>query len=93
LSADVFIYVGNLEPAFKAIRRILAPGGLFVFSVESLAQGTFELLPTCRYAHSTSYVHELASRHGFVISVAEQVDLRKEKTAMIGGTIFVLTRS
>lgn len=92
-SADVFVYVGNLEPAFKAIRRILAEGGLFVFSVERLAQGSFELLPTCRFAHSTSYVRELAFRHGFIVSVSEQVNLRKEKDALIGGTIFVLTRS
>jgi predicted TPR repeat methyltransferase len=92
LSADVFIYVGDLEPAFKAIRTILADDGLFVFSVERLAQGSFELLPTFRYAHSTSYVHELASRHGFIIELSEQVNVRKEKNAMIGGTIFVLTR-
>lgn len=92
LSADVFIYVGNLEPAFKATRRILDDNGLFVFSVEHLAQGSFELLPTARYAHSTSYVRELASRHGFVIELSEQVNLRKERNVMIGGTIFVLTR-
>jgi predicted TPR repeat methyltransferase len=92
LSADVFIYVGNLEPAFKATRRILADNGLFVFSVEHLAQGSFELLPTGRYAHSTSYVRELASRHGYVIELSEQMNLRKERNVMIEGTIFVLTR-
>jgi predicted TPR repeat methyltransferase len=92
LSADVFIYVGDLEPAFKAIRTILADDGLFVFSVERLAQGSFELLPTFRYAHSTSYVRQLASRHGFVIELLEEVNLRKERDAIIGGTIFVLTR-
>jgi predicted TPR repeat methyltransferase len=92
LSADVFIYVGNLEPAFKATRKILADNGLFVFSVEHLAQGSFELLPTGRYAHSTSYVRELASRHGFVIDLSEQVTLRKERNVIIEGTIFVLTR-
>jgi predicted TPR repeat methyltransferase len=92
LSADVFVYVGNLEPAFKATRRILADSGLFVFSVEHLAQGSFELRPTGRYAHSTSYVRELASRHGFVIELSEQVNLRKERNVVIGGTIFVLAR-
>ena len=92
LSADVFVYVGNLEPAFKATRRILADNGLFVFSVEHLAQGSFELLPTGRYAHSTSYVRELAPRHGLVIELSEQVNLRKERNVMIGGTIFVLAR-
>jgi predicted TPR repeat methyltransferase len=92
LSADVFIYVGNLEPAFEATKRILTDNGLFVFSVEHLAQGSFEVLPTGRFAHSTSYVRELASRHGFVIELSEQVNLRKERNVMIRGTIFVLTR-
>jgi predicted TPR repeat methyltransferase len=91
LSADVFIYVGNLEPAFGATRRILADNGLFVFSVEHLAQGSFELLPTGRYAHSTSYVRELALRHGFVVELSERVNLRKEGNVMTGGTVFVLT--
>ncbi len=92
LSADVFVYIGNLETAFKATRRILADNGLFVFSVEHLVQGSFELLPTGRYAHSASYVRELASRHGFVIELSEQVNLRKERHVMIGGTMFVLKR-
>jgi predicted TPR repeat methyltransferase len=92
LSADVFIYVGNLEPAFKAVSTILANDGLFVFSVEHLAQGSFELLPTLRYAHSISYVRQLASRHRFIVEICEQVNLRREKTAIIGGTIFVMTR-
>jgi predicted TPR repeat methyltransferase len=92
LSADVFIYVGNLERAFKAAKRILADDGLFVFSVEHLAHGSFELLPTGRFAHSTSYVRDLASRHGFIIALSEQVNLRKERNVVIGGTIFVLTR-
>jgi predicted TPR repeat methyltransferase len=92
LSADVFIYVGNLEPTFKATSRILADNGLFVFSVEKLPRGSFELLPTGRYAQSTSYVRELASSHGFVIELAEQVNSRKEGNVMIEGTIFVLAR-
>jgi predicted TPR repeat methyltransferase len=92
LAADVFVYVGNLERAFNAIRTILADGGLFVFSVEHLSQGSFELLPTFRYAHSASYVRDLAPKHGFIIELSEQVNLRKERNAMIGGTIFVLTR-
>jgi predicted TPR repeat methyltransferase len=93
LSADVFIYIGNLDPAFKAIRTILATDGLFAFSVERLTQGTFELLPSFRYAHSASYVAELASKHGFIIELSEDVNLRKERNAMIRGTIFVLRPS
>lgn len=92
LSADVFIYVGNLEPAFRAVRAILAHDGLFVFSVEHLAQGSFELLPTFRYAHSTSYVRELASRHRLAVELCEPINLRRDKNASIAGTIFVMSR-
>ena len=89
-SADVFIYVGNLEPAFKAVRAVLANDGLFVFSVEHLAQGSFELLPTLRYAHSVSYLRQLASRHRFTVELCEQVNLRRDRGATIAGTILVL---
>jgi predicted TPR repeat methyltransferase len=92
LSADVFIYVGNLELVFRAVQAILAGGGLFVFSVEHQAQGSFELLPTGRFAHSASYVRELASKYGFTIELCQQVDLRKERDDVIVGTIFVLKR-
>jgi predicted TPR repeat methyltransferase len=93
LAADVFVYLGDLAAAFKATRAILAAGGLFVFSVERLAQGSFELLTTVRYAHGTSYVRALASRNGFIVELSEHVDLRKEGNAMIAGTLFLLTRS
>lgn len=93
LAADVFIYLGNLEPAFNAVRKILAVGGLFAFSVEHLPQGSFELLPSFRYAHSTPYVRALASKHGFMSELEQHVDSRKEGTATIRGTIFVLART
>jgi predicted TPR repeat methyltransferase len=92
LSADVFIYVGNLESVFRAVRTILAKGGLFVFSVEHLPQGSFELLPSLRYAHSISYLRQLASRHGFTVDLSEQVNLRRDKGAVVVGTIVVMTR-
>jgi predicted TPR repeat methyltransferase len=90
-AADVFVYVGNLEPTFKAVRTTLAGDGLFVFSVEHLAQGSFELLPSLRYSHSVSYVRQLASKHRFTVELCEQVNLRKEQGAIIAGTVFVLT--
>ena len=93
LSADVFIYIGNLDSVFRSVREIMPGGGLFVFSVEYLAQGTFALLPTGRFAHSHAYIRDLASNHGFTVELLQQVDLRKETDAMIVGTVFVLKRA
>ena len=53
LAADVFIYVGDLEPVFARLERAMAEG-VFCFSVESLeGDGAgLRLLPSLRYAHS-----------------------------------------
>ena len=34
VACDVFIYLGNLAPMFDAVARVLAPGGVFAFTVE-----------------------------------------------------------
>jgi predicted TPR repeat methyltransferase len=91
LSADVFIYVGNLAPLFRAVQQAALPGALFVFSVEDLSHGTFQLLPSGRYAHSAEYIRTLAVDNGFTLTLVERCDLRKERGAIIPGNIFVLT--
>ena len=35
VAADVFVYLGALEPVFSGVRRVLEPGGVFCFSVEA----------------------------------------------------------
>ncbi len=56
-AADVFMYVGALEGIMKTVAGMLAPDGLFAFSVEKLAgDGDFALQPSRRYAHSEAYV-------------------------------------
>lgn len=39
LAADVFNYIGALEPLFEAVHAALASGGQFCFTVETLAPG------------------------------------------------------
>jgi predicted TPR repeat methyltransferase len=90
-SADVFIYVGKLESIFAAVRQVAAPGALFIFSVEDLQQGTFQIMPSGRYAHSADYIRTLAADNGFVLTHSEQCELRKERGKIIPGNIFVLT--
>lgn len=91
LSADVFVYIGNLAPIFQAVRQAASAGALFVFSVEDLPQGSYKLLPSGRYSHSAAYIRELAAQHGFTQAHFEQCELRKEREAIILGNIFVLS--
>lgn len=67
-AADVFIYVGELGPVFEAARRVLAPDGGLVFTVE-VADGNepLRLMPSLRYAHSEDYIRERAAQCGFTV--------------------------
>ena len=78
LAADVFIYVGDLAAVFAAVARVLAPRGLFAFSVEGLEHGTYGLQPTGRYAQSPGYLRTLAAQSGLEERVLERTLIRRE---------------
>lgn len=86
VSADVFIYVGDLEAVFNGVRRIIAPNGVFCFSVEDAAQGDgFVLGPSLRYAHSETYLRQRAQRHGFAIAQLIRQPIREDQRTPING--------
>lgn len=66
IAADVFVYLGDLARVCAGVKRVLRPGGLFLFTVERLEGAEdFVLQPTRRYAHSAAYVERLAGETGF----------------------------
>ena len=93
LAADVFIYVGDLAPVFAALERIMARG-VFCFTVETLAGdgGEFALLPSLRYAHSTSYLARLAVEHGFEVVATTQAPVREDQRHAVEGLYVYLRR-
>jgi len=90
LAADVFIYVGELSPIFRAVRAALRAGGLFGFSVEAAEQGDFVLLSTLRYAHSIGYLRRLAEQHRFVVELIEPQVIRRDAGADVAGYLAVM---
>jgi predicted TPR repeat methyltransferase len=92
-AADVFIYVGELDAVFSAVRRVLTPAGTFAFSVEDSAQEPVAIRSSGRFAHSQSYVAGLAAAHGFFILEDRPIPIRKEYNIPIGGRLFVLRRN
>jgi predicted TPR repeat methyltransferase len=78
LSADVFIYIGDLAAVFAAVARVLAPRGLFAFSVEGLESGSYQLQPTGRYAQSPAYLRSLAALTGLEERAMERTFIRRE---------------
>jgi len=91
ISTDVFVYIGNLQDAFEAIKNNAAADALFVFSTEHIeSDDGFVLQKSSRYAHSKAYIEKLAEQFGFEVLHFQQVDLRKEKTGWIDGAMYVL---
>ena len=94
LAADVFIYVGDLGPVFRALQRAMTHG-VFCFTVETLAEddpAEQRLLPTLRYAHAPAALRRLADAHGFAIAAMVRGPVREEQRTAVDGLYVYLRR-
>jgi predicted TPR repeat methyltransferase len=93
VAADVFIYLGALEPIFEAAARVLERGGVFCFTVE-LAGDEHSLLlrPSMRYAHSGRYIRSLAERNGFEFIATSERAIRDDQSTPIAGLFAWLSK-
>ena len=74
VAADVFMYLGALDSVMALARSILAPGGIFAFSVEKHdGDEDFVLRASRRFAHSEDYLRDVLGWATF-----EPVSLRTE---------------
>lgn len=89
-AADVFVYVRHLAATFAAVARVLAPRGLFAFTVESAAGDEVMIRSTGRFAHPAPYIQRLASQNGFAILVQQDVPIRQERNQPIPGTLYLM---
>ncbi len=93
LAADVFVYVGALEPVLAAAARALRPGGWLLFSIEVAADAEtsgFALQSTGRYGHSADVLARQAQALGFTVELDAPIDLRRERTQMLPGRVMRL---
>ncbi len=92
LAADVFVYIGDLEPVFAACAGALKPGGLFAFSTEDAKEDEIAFNAAMRFAHARPYIERLAAEHGFTIALSKTEAIRSELHEPVFGGIFVLKR-
>lgn len=88
LSADVFCYIHNLKPVFKAIQPRLSPNGLFVFSIED-GENDVKLNVEGRYLHAPKLVDALLAETGFQVIKKTSMSLRRNGSSMSKGTLYV----
>ncbi|MDB5613761.1 MAG: hypothetical protein JWQ22_1414 [Devosia sp.] len=89
-AADVFVYVGWLEPIFAAVRARMAPGGLFAFSVESTGTAEVEIRSSGRFVHSAGYVSRLCQEFGFTLVTEKTLIIRQEFGTAVPGVLYLL---
>jgi len=84
LAADVFIYVGALEPVFAGVADRMDKGGVFCFSVEE-GDEDLALRSSLRYVHSERSVRALAAAQGFRLLGLERQPIREDQRQPIPG--------
>ncbi|HUR87699.1 MAG TPA: methyltransferase domain-containing protein [Ramlibacter sp.] len=86
VAADVFIYVGELDATFAAVRNVLGPDGVFAFTVELAEESDRVVLrPSLRFAHSRRYILSLAAEHGFEVMHTARHTIRHDQGKAITG--------
>lgn len=92
IAADVFCYFGQLEQLFTDVRARLFPGGVFLFSVETLHDDTeqlYSLSSSGRYQHRKSYVEDELVKAGFTISEVKEENLRMDFGTPVEGLLVI----
>ncbi|MEW6313979.1 MAG: tetratricopeptide repeat protein [Pseudomonadota bacterium] len=97
LSADVFIYLGDLAPVFAEARRVLQAGGILAYSTEAADGGEvgelgYKLETSGRYVHHAGYLRGLGERHGFRELHFSPTTVRTNLNKPVPGYIVLLER-
>jgi len=93
LAADVFVYLNDLAPIIAAVARVVAPRGIFAFTVETHAGSGVKLLPTLRYAHGEAYVRAALADASLAVAHLAAASVRNEKGVPVDSLVVVAQAS
>jgi predicted TPR repeat methyltransferase len=89
IAADVFVYVNDLAPVMRAIAQVLAPEGVFAFTVETHDGEDAKLLPTLRYAYGEGYVRKGLAEATLPPLTISATSVRSERGVPVHGLVVV----
>lgn len=92
LAADAAVYVHDLAPLLREVSRVLAPRGLFAFTVETHGGEGVILGSGLRYAHGATYVKDAIRAAGLVLARFEELSARNEDHVPVPGLVVVAER-
>ncbi|MEE8627916.1 MULTISPECIES: class I SAM-dependent DNA methyltransferase [Methylobacterium] len=93
VAADVFIYLREIGPVLREAARVLAPGGLFAFTVQGHPGAHGAVLgPDGRYAHGVATLRDDAAEAGLTVAALEPAEIRRQNGVGVPGWLVVLGR-
>ncbi|CCD91352.1 conserved hypothetical protein [Bradyrhizobium sp. ORS 375] len=93
LAADAMVYVGDLAPVIAEAHRVLMPGGLLAFTVETHDGDGVIMGKGLRYAHGAEYVRGIIASAGLQLKHLEPASPRTEDQAPVRGLAVVAART
>jgi predicted TPR repeat methyltransferase len=91
VAADVLVYIKDLAAVAAAVRRVLAPCGLFAFTVETHAGDGVLLRESLRFAHGAADVRAALAGAGLDLLQLAEVSIRTERGEPVAGLLGVAT--
>jgi predicted TPR repeat methyltransferase len=91
-AADVFVYIGDLDPVFSAVAGALTPGALFVFTAQQGDEEGFNVGADRRFSHGRAYLAACADRAGFAVVEISAASTRRDRGVDTPGWLAVLRR-
>jgi predicted TPR repeat methyltransferase len=89
VAADVFAYLSWLPGVVAAAGRVLAPGGLLAFTVETHAGDDVILGEKLRYAHGGAHVRAAVAGAGLTLLAFAEASTRSEAGVPVPGLVVV----
>src|SRR6185437_2477680 len=92
LAADAMVYVAELAPVLREAARVLVPGGLLAFTVETHDGDGVVLGEGLRYAHGAGCVRAAIESAGLQLWQCEPLSARNEDNVPAPGLVVVAAK-
>jgi predicted TPR repeat methyltransferase len=92
LAADAMVYVADLAPVTAEAARVLAPGGLLAFTVETHDGDGVIIGAGLRYAHGADHVREQIKAAGLALVGLQEASPRTEDNLPVRGLVAVAAK-
>jgi predicted TPR repeat methyltransferase len=92
VAADVFVYFADVAPVLAAAARVLAPDGIFAFTVETHADDGVIMGAKLRFAHGRAHVRHAVAHAGLELLSLEDASTRTESNIPVPGLLVLASR-